>query len=55
MLSKKYYNMLAKIIKESKTKTELIRNLCEYLREDNPCFDNDRFEQASKDSEVSQW
>ena len=47
--------MLAKIIKESRTKTELIRNLCVALREDNPCFDDDRFEQASKDSEVNQW
>ena len=55
MLSRKYYNMLAKIIKESQSKTELIRNLCVALRDDNHNFDSYRFEQASKESEVVQW
>lgn len=54
MLSRKYYNMLAKIIKESQSKGELIDKLCDKLKSDNPYFDRYRFKEASE-SEVAQW
>ena len=54
MLSRKYYNMLAKLIKESNSKLELVNKLCDELQEDNPYFDRYRFKEASE-SEVLQW
>lgn len=49
MLSRKYYCIIAKAIKESQSKNELIEKLCSEFRMDNPNFDTYRFKEASKD------
>ena len=46
MLSKKHYQKLAEIIKETESREELIKALSDYLQEDNPKFDANRFEDA---------
>ena len=46
MLSRKYYNMLAKLISKSESKEEFISSLSHELWEDNPSFDADRFKAA---------
>lgn len=48
MLSRKYYCTIAKAIKDSQSKDELIENLCREFRMDNPNFDSWRFKEASK-------
>ena len=53
MLSRKYYSLIASVIKESETKDELIEKLCREFRADNPNFDTYRFKEASK-SEVEE-
>ena len=57
MLSKKTYVVIAKAIKESKTKDELVNRLCFEFKNDNPNFDSWRFRNAvaTSESEVAQW
>lgn len=49
MLSRKYYQMLADVIKNSTNKEELIKNLCYELKADNYNFNRDRFLKACKE------
>lgn len=49
MLSKKYYCIIAKAIKDSQSKNELIEKLCSEFRADNPNFDSLRFRNASSE------
>jgi len=46
MLSRKYYRVLAGIIRTSKTKEELVQKLIRFLEADNPRFDRERFLRA---------
>lgn len=48
MLSRKYYRMIAKAIKTSNDKQELIDNLCREFKSDNYNFDSYIFESACK-------
>lgn len=48
MLTRKYYTMIAKAIKTSNDKRELIDNLCREFKADNYNFDSYRFESACK-------
>ena len=46
MLTRKYYTMIAKAIKTSNNKQELIDNLCREFKADNCNFDSYKFENA---------
>lgn len=46
MLSKKYYEMIAKIIRESPDKIYLMDRFVEELKRDNPDFDEIKFKEA---------
>ena len=48
MLTRKYYMMIAKAIKTSTDKQELIDNLCREFKADTYNFDSYRFENACK-------
>ena len=43
MLSKKYYNAIAIILRENETREDIIVNLIEYFERDNPRFDREMF------------
>lgn len=47
MLSKKYYEVFAEILKESKTKDEVTAKLITFFVRDNPRFDIHRFCKAA--------
>ena len=56
MLTRKYYKLIAKVIKDSSTldtygdvivhKDDLINDLCNELKQDNSAFNRDRFTSA---------
>lgn len=46
MLTRKYYRMIAKAIKTSSNKDELIDKLCDEFKSDNYNFDRYTFKQA---------
>ena len=56
MLTRKYYKLIAKVIKDSSTldtygdvivhKDDLINDLCDEFKQDNSLFDSDRFTSA---------
>lgn len=48
MLSRKYYRIIAKAIRTSNDKQELIDRLCDEFKSDNYNFDSYRFETACK-------
>ncbi len=50
MLSRKYYRMIAKAIKISDSKQQLIDRLCDEFKNDNPYFDCDVFLDACLDT-----
>ena len=46
MLTRKYYRMIAKAIKTSNNKDELINKLCDEFKSDNYKFDRYTFKEA---------
>jgi len=46
MLHRKYYDKIAKIIRDSKTKDDIVNGLIDFFLEDNPNFDPVRFRRA---------
>ena len=47
MLHKKQYRKIAEILAFSNSKKDLIDNLIDFFREDNPCFNEHKFKEAS--------
>lgn len=48
MLSRKYYNDIASILKQCPTRADIVEHLADYFEKDNPRFDRDKFLEASK-------
>ena len=46
MLSRKYYNEIAKILKDCGSKEEITEELTQYFKEDNPNFSTSKFNNA---------
>lgn len=46
MITKKHFNEIAKILKESKTKKEIINKMALFCYEQNPNFNGYRFKKA---------
>ena len=46
MLSRKYYNKIATILKDCDTKEEITEELTQYFKADNPNFSTSRFNNA---------
>ena len=43
MLHRRQYKEIARIIRESKGKKNLVDNLIQFFKEDNPLFDEEKF------------
>jgi len=52
MLTKKYYQVFAKILGESKTVEEATNKLIDFFAEDNPFFDVVRFRKAVEEAKA---
>lgn len=46
MLSRKYYNIIAKILGESENLDQVVRELADFMAYDNPSFDRSKFTHA---------
>lgn len=45
-LSRKHYNAMARIIKGSRTKSQISKKLANFFKTDNPAFDKTRWHKA---------
>jgi hypothetical protein len=46
MLTRRYYNIIAKAIKTSGNMNGIVRKLCEEFKQDNPNFNENKFKEA---------
>jgi hypothetical protein len=51
MLSKKYYNEFARIIRDSNDKDDMVLLMLSFFRNDNPRFNQEKFEAACMEAD----